>query len=57
MYVPPSIYPYFGHKRNNVSILTTAKNTTYTDHKPFHGYAFESIHMYSPSNQLTQALL
>ena len=56
MYVPPSCHPCFGQKRKNVSTLTTANNTTYTNHKLYHGYAFDSNHIWLPLALLTQAL-
>ena len=41
-------------KINNISILTTANNTSYTNHKPSYWYAFDSNHIFPPFNRLTQ---
>ena len=44
MYLPPFFHPCFGQKGNIVSTLTTANNTTYTNHKHSHGCAFDLNH-------------
>ena len=54
MYVLLSSHNCFGQKRNNASNLTSAKNTTYTNHKPSHEYEFYLDHIWTTSTWLTQ---
>ena len=56
MYVYPSSQHNFCQKRDNAHTPNNANNTTCTNHKPSHGYAFYSNHICPPSNRLTQEL-